>query len=322
MREGVEWLRRFLDRIDAIPPEVVVPALLALGNLSLDLGEYGDASDAFSGNPRLVATAHNGLGMVAWYRGDMECARSHHERSLAIRQAIGDRHGEANSYSNLGNVLKDGGDTTRARELHLQAWRIRSEMGNAGAAGYSSLNLGDVARRTGDVVTARGYFEQSLAAFHAVNDRLGTAYAQQGLGLTAQLAGDTHEASRRFVEAIVIRQQHGDRRGVVECIEGIASTATSVGRHEEAARLFGAAATLREAFQARLPDPDRALYDRSISSLRRALVNGAFASAWDEGASMSLPPRTLQEGSVRARSRCSSTSPPDLPTRRLPTGST
>jgi predicted ATPase/DNA-binding CsgD family transcriptional regulator len=300
LTEGHTWLCRFLDSPVHAGERIRAKAFSSLGNLSLDLGDYHAASEAYQealeswerlGHTRGIADALNGQGLVDWYRGDYDSARRRHERSLELRRSIGDRFGQGNSLTNLGNAVKDSGDPLAARELHQQALAIRQSIGHrvGVGVGYSYLNLGHVARRLEDVAEARAMFSKCLDTFQDIGDTLGVAYALHGLGLADMLSGDARQAGVNFLGALQIRLELGDRRGVVESVEGVASVAASLGQPPVAATLFGAASALREQIGAPMPAPDRPRHEKLVESVRRSLPLAAFSSNWKTGTGLSLP---------------------------------
>ena len=68
----------------------------------------------------------------------------------------------------------------------------------------------------------------------------------------------------------------------------IAVRGPEASRGARAARVFGAAAALREAIGSPLPPRCRASYQHTITTLRTQLGEEAFATAWDEGQTMTL----------------------------------
>lgn len=307
LTEGHTWLCRFLALPVKVDDNVRAKTLGSVGNLSVDLGDYTTASDAYSqaleireriGPERGIADALNGLGLVDWYRGDYDAARKRHLRSLEIRRRINDRVGEGNSLTNLGNAIKDAGDAQSSRPFHEQALEVRQRLGDRAGVGYSYLNLGDIARRLGDAAEARTMFNKSLGAFRDVGDTLGIGYAMQGLGMAEWLAGDAIQASARFLQALEIRSGLGDRRGIVECIEGIATVAATSDHPLVATTLFGAASALREQLGAHLPLPDQKLYEPIIETIRLELPSFIFSDKWDEGAGLGLADATRMASSI------------------------
>ena len=295
--EGFERLRRLVAGNQDAPDALLAKACCALGNLALDLGDYETAYDAYGhalslaetlGDTRGIADALNGLGLVNWYRGETDLARTRHQRSLHIRRRLGDRRGEANSLTNLANVLRDSGEAGHARHLHHQALAIRAELGDRGGVGYSALNLGDIARRANDPTDALDWLTQSLEAFREVGDALGVGYAQQALGLLAVQSGQTRRAEAHFADALTIRRHLGDQRGMIECVEGIASVGALLDRGPEAARLFGAAARHRERIKAPLPEPELAVFRPILEAIRASLGADDFANHQADGQALDL----------------------------------
>ncbi len=74
---------------------------------------------------------------------------------------------------------------------------------------------------------------------------------------------------------------------MVRCLEGMAQLAVAEQEPRRAARLFGAAENHREAHGLILPPADQPDYD-SVPSLREALGEEAFATAWAEGRAMTI----------------------------------
>jgi hypothetical protein len=64
--------------------------------------------------------------------------------------------------------------------------------------------------------------------------------------------------------------------------------ALACGRPERAARLFGTAAPVREAITAPLAPAERVIIDADLEAAYARLGEGAFASAWAEGRTMTL----------------------------------
>lgn len=74
------------------------------------------------------------------------------------------------------------------------------------------------------------------------------------------------------------------------CLDGIAGLSVRIGRPEDGAKLLGAAAALRESMQAPVHPVDageRAEHLWAESSVKAALDDAAFQSAWSAGRAMS-----------------------------------
>ncbi|MCI5131519.1 MAG: tetratricopeptide repeat protein [Candidatus Electrothrix sp. EH2] len=58
------------------------------------------------------------------------CLSSLYKQSLAIRQKIGDRTGEAVTSRNIGMIYKDQGDLTKAEQYISRAVQLAGEIGH------------------------------------------------------------------------------------------------------------------------------------------------------------------------------------------------
>lgn len=308
--EARAWLERALAVPGAEAAPLAARAKVAhrLGNVDLDLGDYGRAQERIeaalalweaTGDQRGVASAHNGLGLAAAFVGDAAAARNHHELALRLRRDIDDRHGLGNSLTNLGNLEHGEGNPARARALLEEALAVRAAMGDTGGVAYGHFNLADLARTEGRAVEARQAFERSLALFREVGDRLGIAYALHSLGRVVAEAGETAPAAALQGEAMALRRDLGDRRGLVECLEAISQLAVGP-EPAAAARLLAAADNGRAAIQAVLPTADAVERAKEIAGLRAALGRSAFDAAWEAGSALGLVQAVAEAATLAA----------------------
>ena len=196
-------------------------ALIEIGSLREDLGEYGPALEAITAaeaaalrvpDRELEAHALHIAGAVHYHLGHSEAAREHTERALALRRTLGDREGQAEGLSNLSVFASDVGEQRRGLELaqeQLALWRAigdRERVGDAlGIVGHALLQLGELQPAL-DAVTER------LAVAREFRDRSGEAYALYNLGAIDWQLGDMTTAIERFTGALPICREQGDVR--------------------------------------------------------------------------------------------------------------
>ena len=145
--------------------------------------------------------------------------------------------------------------------------------------------LAQVARVRRDFDRAAALLEESLTVagdaepFHALR-------AHCLLGRIAFERGRHREATAHLAAGIALIQEDGSPRHLADGLEWLAAVYGATGRAARAARLFGAAAVFRhEAGEVRYP-PDRAAFERDLSSVRAQLADAAFATAFAEGQAM------------------------------------
>jgi tetratricopeptide (TPR) repeat protein len=235
------------------------------------------------------AKALNGAGLLAYWQGDYPVARVLHEESLAIRQALGDRRGDASSRHNLAMVAKSEGDYASAKALYEESLAIKRELGDRWGMAATLNNLGSVVYEQGDYPVSKSLHEESLAIVRALGDRMGVAASLSNLGEMACDQGDYRAASALHREGLAIRRDVGDKRGIAYSLEGLAAVVTGCGDSLRAAGLWGAAARLRNEIRSPMAPNDRPGYDRRVAAARAAARDDvAFDRAWKEGGALTL----------------------------------
>ena len=280
------------------------------------------------GNELLVAHMHNNLGNIAMMRGDLAQAGTLFERALAGYRALGQTWGAGMVLGNLGDLTRLRGDAQRSRVLledslrlaqqikddqrraetlctfgllahdsgHFQeAARRLEEARDLYTAGGNRLGLavtldalGGLARSQGDYPRAVERHRQAMALLRELGDKRSLAYSLYGLARVAQALGDDGQAAAAYTESLTLFRTLGDTGGLAVGLEGVAVLAASTGMAELATRLLGAAAALREAMGFPVPPVDQPAYHATIASLRTAVGEATFATAWAEGQAMTL----------------------------------
>lgn len=274
------------------------------------------------------ATALNGAGAMAYYRGDYTTVRSLWEESLAIRRELGDTAGIARSLNNLGAVAREEGDYDTARALWEESLAIKRELGDKPGIAVSFCNLGDLAREQGDLAAARSRWEESLKTWRALGDKQniagmlrrlgdlaydlgdyntarplleeslgmwrelghtrGIAASLKSLGDVARSQGDHATARSLWEESLAIARELEDRRGVAELLAQFAGLAAAEHQPERAMRLAGAAAALRETVDTPFLPVEEAECERDLEPARQALGEEAAARVLAEGRAMTM----------------------------------
>jgi predicted ATPase/DNA-binding SARP family transcriptional activator len=110
-----------------------------------------------------LATAYNGLGVLAMWQGDFEYAYGCHETALAL--------------------LRDGTDDTS----------------NRATTAMTLFRLGFLAEKRGDYAVAEHDLEQSLLLYDAIHDSVGAYMARSRLSLVYSHRGE-HKRARAYLE--------------------------------------------------------------------------------------------------------------------------
>src|SRR5205807_10224650 len=108
------------------------------------------------------------------------------------------------------------------------------------------------------------------------------------LGHVAYYQSDYDRAEEVYREVLVLSQQFGTNWAVHGSLVSIAKTACALGQPARATCLLGAAEELRSSMGLFTSLSERTHVDRALASARAALGAGAFASAWADGAALTV----------------------------------
>jgi len=167
--EAVELCRNNLERIATLPSETDTRLERAwlyntLGSAYLHQSQYDLAIEHFQrslalreelGDTQGVATLYNNLGVVHYYRGDYEAARQCYQQSFDSKREIGNIYGLAISATNLALMTHHLGDDQRALELIEQALGICKDI-------EAEWLLPEAYRVLAEIYLAQGRHEQAL----------------------------------------------------------------------------------------------------------------------------------------------------------------
>jgi predicted ATPase/class 3 adenylate cyclase len=232
------------------------------------------------------AKALNCAGLLAFYQGDYEAARSFASESLPVLRALGQPFGIAIALSLLGQLAENEGDLQKAHSLHEESLPLWQESGDLGGFALTLNSLGDVAHSQGDDEAAWAFHERALPIWRSWGDKVGIGMGLHRLGLAACLRGDAATARALYGESLRQFREIGHPAGIVDCLEGIAGLAAAQRQAERATRLLGAAEALREVRRAPRVPSRQADYEHTIADVRAALTEEAFTMVWAEGRAM------------------------------------
>lgn len=109
---------------------------------------------------------------------------SYYERSLAIREEIGEPRGKGITLHSIGFTYFRLGDYTQALSYYERSLAIRKEIGDRRGEGVTLNSIGLTYSHLGDHAQALSYYERSLGIRHQIGDRAGEAIALSNIGDT------------------------------------------------------------------------------------------------------------------------------------------
>jgi predicted ATPase/DNA-binding CsgD family transcriptional regulator len=271
--EGRAFLEQALAGSEGVAPSVRAKALYASGEMVSILGaqdraqvlyEEGLALSRELGDTAGIARFLQGLGWVAWHRGNYTAARRLTEETLALWREVGDKERVAWTLSMLGLLYEVQGEPERARSLSEESLALHRELGNKGGMADALFVLAqEHLHSQGDPMAVRSLLEESLALYREGGYKPGMANC---FALSARLAlsqGDVVTARQHAEESVALYKETGDPGGITASL-------SVLGEVEASQRNYATA---------------RSLYEESLAIARKrgdkgsiALYQEAFAS--------------------------------------------
>jgi len=219
-------------------------------------------------------------GVALAYQGDTAAARAAADAAIEARAELGGI-GMGAGYWAVAIAALAAGDVATAQDATEAAWPRVSALPQAAALGR--VHNAQAALAGGDLVAAGRWADDAVSTTTGASLSWAlTAHARVAIaqGEPDQAERDAHDALARAaeVEAYLF---------IPDILECLAVLAAEAGSHREAARLFGAAHAIRLRIGAVRFKIYAAGYETSVATLRHAMSEKDFESAWAEGAALS-----------------------------------
>ena len=167
-------------------------ALLTKARIANDEGALAEAEElvAISEDDWLRSSYNNQSGIQALEAGDMPTAKSAFAQSLALKEALEDKAGQANTLYNLGEIARQEGDLEQAKEFHARCVDILHELEDLRGMVNGLAILGHLEAVEANVDGAIVHYEAALEIAEAEEDFEGTVVARWGLAEMARAVED------------------------------------------------------------------------------------------------------------------------------------
>jgi predicted ATPase len=289
LRAALSW---FLERGDHGSAQRIAASLgvywLDRGLLT-EMRSWLDKSLSLGGPPGPAhAMALTRLSQVHYLQGDYEGARIAALRSYDEARSIGDPATIELSMTSLANALEAEGLLDEALDLQTEALRIAEELRSTRPRRVlvTLIAMGYAALFRGMYEDAVRYSEEAIALATELGEESEGGAARCNLAMSLIPLGRVDEAARLAAEATVKAIDFEDRLLGAACLEVLAACEVDWGQHPTAARLLGMSEAIQQAVGYELEPAERALHDRTVTSLRGVLLDREMSAAWSEGAAL------------------------------------
>jgi len=223
-----------------------------------------------------IAATTNTLGTVYRLQGDYGRALELYERSLALREALGEPSGVADTLHELGLVCQAQGDLARARDLASRSLQIFEKLGSKANIGTVAADLAAIQLELGDAEAAALQIEKALAADASAPSRLRAAAIARQMGEGLRVQGKLEPAHAAFTRALAASEAAEDPVGTAAALHAIARLERARGNDAAAGDALERALTIAR----RVHDRERA-WDAltDLAAIQRARREPARARA-------------------------------------------
>ncbi len=183
-----------------------------------------------------AALAADGLGVIAYLRGEYPAAQEHITRGGQLCQRVGDPRRIARNSNHLGLVMRATGDFPAAAASFKRAMALFDEVGDRWGVASVGSNLGLLAEAAGQLDEAAACYRRSYRIFRDIGNLPGVALAANNLGVIAQSREAYLQAEQLYQEALAIRRQLKDQVGAARSLTNLGGSALAACRYDDAER--------------------------------------------------------------------------------------
>ena len=180
------------------------------------------------------AEAYNIQGVSFWLKANYLEAVNYYQRSLKIREEIGDKKGISASLYNIGNIYIRQGNYVQALDYHHRSLKIEQEIDNIEGVALSLGNIGIIYSEQGNYPKALDYYKRGLKIQEELGDKLGIANSLSNIGLNYKKQGSYSKALVYHINSLKIREEIGNKHFIASSLENIGRIYIEQGTFKEA----------------------------------------------------------------------------------------
>jgi tetratricopeptide (TPR) repeat protein len=211
---------------------------IATGNFAeaerLGLAQLARAKDL--GDPGIIGSIHNDLGIAMFYQNLLDQSAGHFEESMKIYAASGQHMRVADAMMNIANVMSAKGDIAGAAGHLSSALATSREYGSLNQQAQIQNNLGIAHFKLNRFPEARSFYDEASAIFTRLDSRQGSALVLTNLGEVNFAEGRYEQAMLVWEESLRLHRDMDDGQGIVETLLHLVQVHCALGAVEPAGR--------------------------------------------------------------------------------------
>lgn len=253
------------------------------------------------GERRALLSPLTNLAMVAEYRDEAETVHRLQTECLMVAREVGSTLFIARSLERLGSMAYSRGDLATARASWEEALMAARQQEHVPLVMMMLNGMGWIACSEGELTAARAHHQEAVDIAREAESRSPILarhvdIALRGLARVALAEGNVTEARKLAQETLRSSLQSDppeahpnfrSSRSAAVRLPTLAAVAWAANDALRAVRLLGATESLLGVGPIRLPGPEAEECERLLATLRTAMGDKEFATAWAEGQAMS-----------------------------------
>jgi class 3 adenylate cyclase len=184
--------------------------------------------------PIAEAEAYNIQGVSFWFKANYPQAVNYYERSLKIREEIGDKKGIAASLFNIGNIYLRQSNFPQALEYNQRSLIIEEEIGNKEGIANSLGNIGYIYSLQGNYTKALDYLLRSLITREEIGDKIEITNSLGNIGFNYKEQGNYLKALEYYKRGLKIQEEIGYKKGTGNSLNNIGEIFYEQGNYPKA----------------------------------------------------------------------------------------
>jgi len=179
-------------------------------------------------------------------------------------------------------------DYEQATVLALEAEKVSRQCGDPVQPAGPLMVLGNLAVQSGNLQSANELYDEAIALERLGGEIWGLSIVLAAAARLSLARGDSNQARAQASEVLLLSRQLQDPRGIAWSFEVFAGVHASEGRAGHAARFWGVSERLLRSVGGALSPEIKWIRDHYEGRAKQSLGAENFASACDEGRSMTL----------------------------------
>jgi tetratricopeptide (TPR) repeat protein len=238
------------------------------------------------GDWRLLATALRHLGGQVRALGETTQAHALVEEALDVSRKSGGKREIAWSLMALAESLASAGDLSRSHQLLVESVALARESGDLSIVIPALRDLSGVYAANGDLAGANRTIAEALLSARRIELTIVIPSLLLMMGDIAAIDQRTSEALNCYRQGVEEASRYGMQGSVADCLRACARLAAAQTDYARCVRLLAASASVFHS-PGSGPFAPRRVED-VLGAARRVLTEKEYATAWEEGLSMTF----------------------------------